>query len=104
MGMPNGSQHGDLTSTTYDRISRKVPGGVSQRFDRAIVPAGLPVIRLHDLRHTHATHMLAAGKSPRVVSERLGHESVAFTLDRYTHLLPTMQADAAEAVAALVDG
>ena len=65
--------------------------------------SGLPRIRLHDLRHTHATHLLAAGTNIRVTSERLGHASVAFTLDVYGHVLPGQQADAAAAVAALVD-
>jgi integrase len=54
--------------------------------------------------HSHATHLLAAGVNPKVVSDRLGHASVAFTLDVYGHVLPGQQADAAAAVAALVDG
>lgn len=61
-------------------------------------------MRLHDLRHAHASHLLAAGVNVKVVSERLGHASVAFTLDVYGHVLPGQQADAAAAVAALVDG
>ncbi|MFU8842139.1 MAG: tyrosine-type recombinase/integrase, partial [Nitriliruptoraceae bacterium] len=48
----------------------------------------------HDLRHTHAS--LAAGVNPKVVSERLGHSSVAFTLDTYAHVMPGMQPDAAQ--------
>jgi hypothetical protein len=48
------------------------------------------------MRHTHATLLLAAGVNPKVVSERLGHASVAFTLDTYAHVLPTMQSEAAE--------
>ncbi len=59
-------------------------------------------ITLHGLRHTHATLLLAAGVNPRVVSERLGHSSVAFTLDVYGHVLDGQQADAAAAAAALV--
>lgn len=58
--------------------------------------AGLPSIRFHDLRHTAATLMLLQGINPKVVSERLGHASVAITLDRYSHVLPSMQRDAAE--------
>lgn len=53
---------------------------------------------------SHATHLLAAGTNVRVTSERLGHASVAFTLDVYGHVLLGQQADAAAAVAALVDG
>jgi integrase len=65
----------------------------------------LPIrIRFHDLRHTHASQLLAAGVNVKVVSERLGHASVAFTLDTYAHLMPGQQAQAAAAAAALVDG
>src|SRR5262249_22583286 len=51
-------------------------------------------IRLHDLRHSHATHMLAAGVHPKIAQERLGHSSVGITLDLYSHVLPGMQAEA----------
>ena len=54
---------------------------------------------MHDLRHIHATHLLVAGVNVKVVSERLGHASVAFTLNTYAHVMPGQQA----AVAALVD-
>ena len=63
----------------------------------------LPRVRLHDLRRSHASHLLAAGVNVKVVSERFGHTSAAFTLDVYGHVLPGQQADAARAVAALVD-
>src|SRR5207302_2134036 len=64
--------------------------------------AGLPRIRLHDLdlRHTMATLMLAAGEHPKVVTERLGHSTVSITLDTYSHVLPGLQAAAAERLAA----
>ena len=55
----------------------------------------LPRVRFHDLRHAHATHMLASGVHPKVASERLGHSKVGITLDLYSHVLPGMQADAA---------
>jgi len=48
----------------------------------------LPLIRLHDLRHSHATHLLAAGFHPKIAQERLGHSSVGITLDKYSHVLP----------------
>jgi integrase len=79
------------------------PDTVSQWFDRTVRRSELPRIRLHDLRHTHATHLLAAGVNVKIVSERLGHASVAFTLDTYGHVMPGQQASAAAAVAALVD-
>ena len=55
----------------------------------------LPQIRLHDLRHSHATHLLAAGVHPKIAQERLGHSSIAITMDTYSHAMPNMQADAA---------
>ncbi|MDQ1460820.1 MAG: hypothetical protein QOI08_2304 [Actinomycetota bacterium] len=80
------------------------PDVMTRAFARLVKRSGLPRIRLHDLRHTHATHLLAAGTNVRVTSERLGHASVAFTLDVYGHVLPGQQADAAAAVSALIDG
>jgi hypothetical protein len=72
------------------------PPAISLAFGRAVKRAGAPHIRLHDVRHTHATLLLAAGVNPKVVSERLGHSSVAFTLDTYAHVMPGMQPEAAE--------
>ena len=61
-----------------------------------IAASGLPRIRpLQDLRHTHASILLASGEPPKVVQERLGHHSTAFTQDTYQHLLPGMGAAAA---------
>jgi integrase len=57
--------------------------------------AGLPPVRFHDLRHTHATLMLLAGENPKVVQERLGHSSIGITLDTYSHVLPSVQTGAA---------
>jgi predicted RNA-binding Zn-ribbon protein involved in translation (DUF1610 family) len=64
--------------------------------------AMLPEIRLHDLRHTHATLALRAGIHPKVVSERLGHATVSITLDTYSHAIPAMQEEAAARIAELV--
>jgi len=58
-------------------------------------------IRLHDLRHSHATHMLAAGVHPKIAQERLGHSSVGITLDLYSHVLPGMQEEAVSRVDAV---
>jgi len=57
--------------------------------------AGLEHLRFHDLRHAHASLMLQQNVHPKVVSERLGHSSVGITLDTYSHLLPTLQVQAA---------
>jgi integrase len=71
------------------------PDYFSQVFERHMARSELPRIRLHDLRHTHATILLQAGVPVKVVSERLGHSSPAFTMTVYQHVLPGMQADAA---------
>jgi integrase len=78
------------------------PRSLSRSFGRLIAAADLPKIRLHDLRHTHATLALEAGVHPKVVQERLGHASISITLDVYSHAVPAMQEDAAQRVAALV--
>ncbi len=62
------------------------------------LPKGLPRIRFHDLRHSHASHLLRAGVNPKVVQERLGHSTPVFTLAVYSHVLPGMQDEAARAV------
>ena len=80
------------------------PDRVSKMFNRHVACSGLRRIRLHDLRHTHATIALRAGIHPKVVSERLGHGSITITLDTYSHAIPAMQEEAAETVAALVNG
>lgn len=80
------------------------PQTYSQAFERLVARSALPRIRLHDLRHTHATIALAAGIPPKVISERLGHESPAFTLKQYAHVIPGMQAEAAAQIASLVRG
>jgi integrase/predicted RNA-binding Zn-ribbon protein involved in translation (DUF1610 family) len=80
------------------------PNSVSRCFVRAVKRAKLPEIRLHDLRHTHATLALRAGIHPKVVSERLGHATVAITLDTYSHAIPALQEEAASRIAGLVFG
>lgn len=98
----------DLTRAVDDRVfSNDIgdpmrPDSVGQAFHRLVDKADVPVIRLHDLRHTHASHLLAAGINVKVVSERLGHASVSFTLDTYGHVMPGQQAEAAAAAAGLL--
>ena len=60
--------------------------------------AGLPQIRFHDLRHTCATLLLTRNVNPKIVSEMLGHSSIAITLDTYSHVLPNMRDQAAAAM------
>lgn len=75
-----------------------------RRFKQLLEAAGLPDIRFHDLRHTAATLLLAARVNPKVVSEMLGHASVAITLDIYSHVLPDMQQDAAATMGQVLFG
>ena len=70
------------------------PSSLARAFRTFLRRHGFPQIRLHDLRHSHATHMLAAGIHPKIVQERLGHSNISITLDRYSHVLPGMQEDA----------
>jgi integrase len=74
------------------------PNSLTHEFARFIAGTGLPRVRFHDLRHSHATHMLASGVHPKIAQERLGHATIATTLDLYSHVLPGMQADAASRV------
>jgi integrase len=70
------------------------PDTLTQEWKRLVAKTGLPRIRFHDLRHSHATHLLASGVHPKIASERLGHSKVGITLDLYSHVLPGMQEDA----------
>jgi len=77
---------------------------LAKHFRSILERAGLPRFRLYDLRHTAATLALAAGVSPKVLSEQLGHASTAFTLDTYAHVLPHMQDEAAAKTEAMLLG
>lgn len=65
-------------------------------FDKVLREAGLPHMRFHDLRHSAATILLMSGVHPKVVQERLGHSTIAMTLDVYSHVLPSIQQEAAD--------
>jgi integrase len=80
------------------------PDFFSQSWERLLRDGAARRIRLHDLRHTHASILLRAGVPVKVVSERLGHSSPAFTMTVYQHVLPGMQADAAAAFSAAAFG
>jgi integrase len=74
------------------------PQSLTHEFPRFLVRLGpdFPKVRYHDLRHSHATQLLLAGVHPKVAQERLGHSTVTTTLDLYSHVTATMQADAAD--------
>lgn len=93
-----------------DRLFGDSKGGFIRRsnfrvnvFLPLIKAAGVPVIRIHDLRHTNATLLLAAGVSLKVVQERLGHASPEITMKHYMHAMPKMQEKAAEAIGAILN-
>jgi integrase len=80
------------------------PGRFLDAFRRITTTADLRSTRPHDLRHGWATRALEAGVSPKVVQEVLGHASAMVTLDIYSHVVPSMKADASQLVADLVAG
>ena len=67
---------------------------LTHNFHKITLKAGLSGVRFHDLRHTFASLMLLRGVSPKVISEALGHASVAFTMDTYSHIIEGTQSDA----------
>ena len=98
-GHPTGLQDPIFTNRHGAPVN---PESISQLFEREALSSGLPKIRLHDLRHTHASLLVAAGEPIKVVSERLGHAHPGFTMATYQHLLPGMGAAAATNFAALL--
>jgi len=71
------------------------PDFVSREFKKILKKAGLPIVRFHDLRHSHATLMMIQGVHPKIVSERLGHSTIRITMDTYSHVVPGLQQEAA---------
>jgi len=94
-------QDNDLVFTTKSG-SAISPRNLLRNFGRLLLDAGLPKIRFHDLRHTAASLMLNNGIPVIVVSRRMGHARPSITLDIYGHLIPTMQAEAAQLIDDLV--
>jgi integrase len=74
------------------------PTHVTRAFYRLAKAAGVPVIRFHDLRHTHASILIARGAPVNLVQRRLGHSTAAFTLQQYSHVLPGQQRDEVQRV------
>ena len=85
-----------FASESGDPLDRR--NVTTHRFKPLLGRAGLPQIRFHDLRHTCATLLLTKNVNPKIVSEMLGHASIAITLDTYSHVLPNMQDSAAKAM------
>lgn len=93
LGLPS-SKDSDLMFSHYDGTPLR-PGSVSHAWSKMVRKSGLPVIRLHDARHTHASILLKQGVHPKMVQERLGHSSISITLDTYSHVTPGMHHEAA---------
>jgi integrase len=85
---------GDTFVVTQGDGSPLQPRSITHEWVRVLAVKKLPRIRFHDLRHAHATHLLASGIHPKIASERLGHSKVGITLDLYSHVMPGMQDDA----------
>jgi integrase len=85
----------DALVYAYEDGTPVAPKALSGTWDRW---SGNRGVRFHDLRHAHATHLLASGIHPKVAQERLGHSSITITMDTYSHVLPGMGADAAKKV------
>jgi integrase len=96
----------DMGLVFANEVGRPIEAGnlLRRSFRPLLVKAGLPKMRFHDLRHTAATLLLGKGVHPKIVSEMLGHSKVAITLDLYSHVTPTMQRQATDAMDALLLG
>ena len=80
-------------TSTGNPVSQR---NLTRHFHSALETVGLPKIRFHDLRHTAATLLLQANVHPKVVQEMLGHSTIVLTLDTYSHVIPSMQDEAAD--------
>ena len=100
-GDRNNSIANDLIFVTGSGIPHK-QRLVKREFRRLLAKAGIRPVRLYDLRHTAATLGIAPGVSVKVISDQLGHASISFTLERYSHVLPSIQDEAAAKVEKLL--
>lgn len=96
-------QETDFVFTTPTGGPRNA-GNLTRAFQSALRRAGLPRVRIHDLRHSAATHLLTKGVHPKVVQDLLGHSTIAITLDTYSHVMPALAKDASALMSSLVPG
>lgn len=97
-----GSQYVDEGRVFCWEDGRRIyPDTITEKFNALVDRAGLPLITLHDVRHSYATIALRSGAHPKIVSSRLGHASVAFTLQTYTEDIPELDRQAAEDIGGL---
>jgi integrase len=85
---------GSTRIVTREDGSSPKPKGITEAVSDFMKPRG-SAVRLHGLRHSHASHLLAENVHPKIMQERLGHHSISVTMDIYSHLMPNMQAEAA---------
>ncbi|HEX8278115.1 MAG TPA: site-specific integrase [Segetibacter sp.] len=97
-------QNYDLVFCHEFGTPHSIPNLTYRYFRPILEKAGIPQIRLYDLRHSHATLLLMAEENPKVVAERLGHSTVVLTLDTYSHVLPTMQRKATDKLEKILFG
>jgi len=100
---PDWGNDGDLAFT--DEAGGPIrPEWFSKEFGRLVAASGVPRIRLHDVRHTYATIALKTGIPAKVVSEHLGHSTIAITLDLYSHVTPGIDREATDRISAAMFG
>lgn len=87
---------------TYENGLPVRPAQISRTFDNIVAASALPDARLHDLRHVHASLLLAGGVSIAIISKRLGHSTIAVTSDLYSHLLGDANRAAADAAESML--
>jgi integrase len=103
--MKAGDYYQDQGFVFADEVGKPIhPNTLAFHYRSIIKAAGVPLIRIHDLRHTSATLMRANGEHPKIVQERLGHADVSLTLNRYSHVTMDMQREAADRLDKLIGG
>jgi integrase len=85
-------------------VGRPLDAGnmIRRSFRPILQKAGLPIIRFHDLRHSAASLLLSLDVHPKIVQELLGHSQISLTLDTYSHVLPSLQAEAVNRLGTLL--
>ena len=94
LGLPTGSTPLGMYQELFEMGTRTVRNAMENYTKKA----GLPHIRVHDLRHSHASMLINMGISPKLIQERLGHKSISTTLDVYSHFYKDRQADIIDAL------